>query len=144
MRLNSLFTDKGPIGTAFQYVTGMILLTFVYLASMSVYRGWWTWALELPALVILMITSVARVYDISERSKRWFVRRMGFILVGTSCLSIVIAPLLGYTGAFPSWRGVVFAYGFSWVWLTTPGQPPWWDYINGTKKIKEPEVKNVS
>lgn len=137
MKLNSLFTDKGSIGTAFQYTAAIVVLLFVYLASMSVYRGWWTWLIDLPALAIMLATSIARVYDISERSKRWFVRRVGFIMAGTSVLAIGLAPLLGYTTAFPSWRGVVFSYGIAFVWLTTPGQPPWWKYINGTKKIKD-------
>jgi hypothetical protein len=135
MKLNDLFTASGKVGTLLQYVTALALLIVVHLAGMSVYRGWATWICQLPALIIVMATAVARVYDISERSKRWFVRRMGFILVGTSCLGIALAPALGYSATFPSWKGVVFAWGLALVWLTTPGQPPWWKYINGEYKI---------
>lgn len=135
MKLNNLFTDTGVVGTVLQYTTALLLLVIVQLAGMSEYRGWWTWLAQLPALAIISATAVARVYDISARSKRWFVRRMGFILTGISCLGMAIAPIMSDTTAFPSWKSVVLVYGLSLVWLTTPGQPPWWKYISSRDKV---------
>lgn len=134
MKLNDLFTNKGRLGTIFQYTTALALLVLVQLAGTSVYRGWGTWLCELPALAIVFITAVARVYDIAERSKRWFVRRMGFILVGTSCIGIGLAPVMGYSATLPSWGEVLLIWGLALCWLTTPGQPPWWKYISGRDK----------
>lgn len=98
-------------------------------------RGWLSWAVALPALVIIALTAAARVYDISERGKRWFVRRMGLILAGASSGAVAVSPILGYSLAFPSWYTVALLWGFALTWLTTPHMPPWYRYISGEYKL---------
>lgn len=84
----------------------------------------------IPAFLIL-ITALARLNDIkkSQNSKRWWVRRMGLLMVFVS-MSIFIAAHF-FTFA-PYWRQVTALLGLWGVlltWMTTPGMPPWHKYI---------------
>lgn len=117
-------------------LAGLIFLGAHY-ASSGLPLDWRTWALSVPALIIIMLTAIARAQDIRGVNRRCFVRRMGFILAGAGALSLALAPLLGYTNSFPSWRAVVLYWGFALTWLTTPGMPPWHRYISGEWKVKK-------
>lgn len=99
--------------------------------------GWLTWALGVPPLLIIIITAIARAYDIEDQSFRGFIRKMGMVLVAASATSLLVSPLLGYTMSFPLWRQVMLYWGFALAWLTTPNMPPWWKYISGQYKLKE-------
>lgn len=98
--------------------------------------GWLTYALSAIPLLIIIITAVARAYDIKDLSWRGFARKMGMILVASSATSLIVAPLLGYYGSFPLWRNVMLYWGFALAWLTTPNMPPWWKYVSGEYKLK--------
>lgn len=119
-----------------QIALAAFLLLGIHYASTELPRDWVTWALSLPALAVVLITSMARAQDIRGNDLRSFVRRMGFILAGSGAMSLALAPVLGYTNSFPSWRAVILYWGFALTWLTTPGMPPWWKYISGEWKIK--------
>lgn len=99
--------------------------------------GWLTWGLSLPPLAIIILTALARAYDIRDLSARGFIRKMGMVLVAASAASLLVSPLLGYTSSFPLWRSVLLYWGFALSWLTTPNMPPWWKYVSGEYKLKE-------
>ena len=98
--------------------------------------GWTTYLLGMPPLVIIILTAIARAYDIKDQSWRGFTRKMGMILIASSSLSLLMSPLLGYTMSFPLWRNVMLYWGFALAWLTTPNMPPWWKYVSGEYKLK--------
>ena len=33
-----------------------------------------------------------------------------------------------------TWRGALLAWAWAFVWITTPGMPPWWDFILGVHR----------
>ena len=117
-------------------VCSMVLLALFTIAS-DLQPSWFTWGASLPAWVIVGLTAAARLHDITELSKRWFVRRLGMILVAAGALALIIAPVMGYSNSFPTWRASCLYWGFALSWLTTPGMPPWWKYINGEWKLKK-------
>lgn len=102
-------------------------------------RGWISWSFALPPLTIIFLTALARMKDITALGKRWFFRRLGFLLAAGGSLVLGAAPIMGYAGSFPSWRAVFLFWGVALVWLTTPYQPPWWKYISGEWKLKKGE-----
>lgn len=118
-----------------------ILAAVIVVASMWLVEaagvGWLTWALSLPPLLVIVLTALARAYDIKDLSARGFARKMGMILVAASAASLLVSPLLGYSMSFPLWRHVMLYWGFALAWLTTPNMPPWWKYISGEYKLKE-------
>lgn len=122
---------------AVQILTAALLLLGVHYASTELPRDWRAWAVSLPPLSVIVITALARADDIKGTDFRCFVRRIGFILAGAGALSLAVAPVLGYTNSFPSWRAVTLYWGFALTWLTTPGMPPWWKYVSGEYKLKE-------
>ena len=84
------------------------------------------------AALIISITSVARLNDITrtQSSKRWWVRRIGLLLVTVSMLMIIASY---FSISAPYWNQIVRItglWGFALTWLTTPGMPPWWKYIS--------------
>lgn len=118
-----------------------ILAAVIVVASMWLVEaagvGWLTWGLSLPPLAVIILTALARAYDIKDLSARGFTRKMGMILVAASAASLLVSPLLGYTLSFPLWRQVMLYWGFALAWLTTPNMPPWWKYVSGEYKLKE-------
>lgn len=112
----------------------LVLLTLFSLGD-NARPSWGTWLATLPAWAIVGVTAAARLHDITEIGKRWFVRRLGMILVASGALALAVAPLLNYSNSFPTWRGCCLYWGFALAWLTTPNMPPWWKYISGEKKL---------
>lgn len=94
-----------------------------------------------PAWVILLITAAARLHDMgrSEWRPRDHVRRIGMILVGVAGSVILASPFTidGWQYPDSTWRGALIAWGFAAVWTTTPGMPPWWDFILGVHRQTE-------
>lgn len=85
----------------------------------------------IPAL-ILLATAVARVNDIKkeQNSKRWWVRRLGLLLVSVSMIIFIASHFLV---ASPYWKAIMTLtglWGFALTWITTPGMPPWHKYIS--------------
>jgi len=107
----------------------------LYTVGVTVKPGWITYALQLPALVIIAITALARVNDIGpdRTGLAWQARRVFLSMAGTAGLAFMVAPFSG--GDFPSWRGLLLAWGTAGTWLTTPGMPPWAKYIAGKAKL---------
>lgn len=88
--------------------------------------------LIIVAALLISVTAVARLNDIkrSQNSKRWWVRRVGLLLVTVSMVMVVASY---FTLATPYWVQVqrfTGLWGFALTWLTTPGMPPWWKYIS--------------
>lgn len=103
----------------------------MYLASMLVSPGLVTYLLSMPALVIVAMTALARVNDITieQTATRWQVRRLGLVMAAAGALMLAIVPV--FTGEWPTWRQVMFHWGVGFTWITTPHMPPWWRYITG-------------
>lgn len=84
----------------------------------------------IPA-IILLVTAVARLNDIkrTQSSKRWWVRRLGLLLVSVAMIIFITAY---FTVAAPYWKAIMTLaglWGFALTWITTPGMPPWNKYI---------------
>lgn len=120
-----------------QISAAAIIILALHLIGDSLVPGWLTWALGAPALVIITTTAAARVHDITGMEMRWFVRRLGMLLAAGGAVSLLLAPILGYTNAFPTWRSVALQWGFALAWLTTPNMPPWWKYITGEYRLNK-------
>lgn len=112
-----------------------LLMVMTFLPDLK--PGWVTWGLALPAWVIIVFTTLARVKDITAPGKRWIARRLFLTLAGAGCTALIAAPLLGYSFAYPAWYTVVTFWGVAGVMVTSPNQPPWWKYINGDYKLKK-------
>lgn len=131
MKLSKMFDYK-----AVQVLTAGAILLGLHWFSTDLSPGWVSWGITMPALAILALTAVARVHDITASGGRWFVRRMGLILVAAAAVALAFAPMLGYTASFPSWRQVALYWGVALTWITTPNMPPWWQYVSGEWKLK--------
>lgn len=116
----------------------LAIVSAIYMCSVVIPIGWATYIITLPALAVIMITSLARVNDLSANliSKTWQLRRIGLILVGTAATTLVLEPWsdilkgIALTKAdFPSWKEVILRLGFAFVWITTPHMPPWTQYV---------------
>lgn len=107
----------------------LLVLVLIYIASVTVPPGWLTYALSVPALLVILLTAFARVSDIGTglTSAFWNVRRMGLVLAGAYAVWVLSVPLYG--GQFPTWRNLIGMWGFALVWLTSPYLPPWQVYI---------------
>lgn len=119
-----------------QFVLAAAIVVIVNLL-VGISPGWLSWGLSLPAWVIVAITTLARVKDITATSKRWMVRRGALTLAGAGATALIAAPLLGYSNAFPMWYSVITWWGIAGILITSPQQPPWWKYINGDWKLKK-------
>ncbi len=120
------------------------LLMAFYAASRFIAPGWVTYTLSSLCLVLIGITALARVNDITQNQTgtRWQVRRAGLILVGAACLGLVISPWIsGFSiSDTPTWREVMLRLGIALTWITTPMMPPWHMYITGEHKTLRLEV----
>lgn len=84
------------------------------------------------AALLILATAVARLNDIrkSQTSKRWWVRRLGLLMVSVSMVMFIASY---FTVAAPYWADalqIIGFYGFLLTWMTTPGMPPWWKYVS--------------
>lgn len=132
-------TDKafGKNGLAHMLVACAALLV-IYFTSRVIAPGLLTWAISMPAVVVVGITAIARANDIQKESSGfvWAVRKFGLALVAGACMFMVLQP---FTNTDPiSWRAVLFCYGVALCWMTTPGAQPWFDYITGAYKHDDP------
>lgn len=105
----------------------------LFVLSMTVPAGWLTYWLGVPPLIIMLMTCVARLNDIGTncRGGRWNLRRLGFVLVGLATISLLGMPIFLETPDFPSWTETTIRWGVCYVWLTTPGMPPWIQWVWG-------------
>lgn len=91
-----------------------------------------------PAWVILFITAVARLADMdrSQWAATDHARRLGMMGVGGMAIIMLAMPFTKDGWAYPSatWRTAGLSWSWALVWLTTPGMPPWWDFILGVHR----------
>lgn len=95
-----------------------------------------------PALAILA-TAAARLNDIrrSQKSKRWWVRRLGLMLISVSMMMLISSY---FTTGTPYWSQIMRLcglWGFALTWITTPGMPPWWNWISRNDPKDRVEVE---
>lgn len=113
----------------------------LYALSVLIEPGWVTYLLSLPAMLIVALTALARVNDITleKTGRNWQLRRLGFCMAGTAAVMLAGGPL---TSSEPmSWRSVFTYWGVALVWLTTPNMPPWWRYVSG--EYKAPDLRTA-
>ena len=98
-----------------------------------------TWYLvSFPAWLILAVTAAARLSDIGPH--QWAMhdhfRRLGIIGVGVTSLCTICVPLASDWWRFHTagWQDAAMAWSWALVWITTPGTPPWWDFILGVHR----------
>ena len=113
-----------------------ILLAIIVGAIMNLNPGWFSWAVTLPAHLIIILTALARIEDLTDLHLRSRVRRIGLAMVGSGSVVFCMAPFVPSIGDFPTWKAVLLVWGVALTWLTTPSQPPWWKYITG--EYREP------
>lgn len=111
-------------------------LLLLYAASVWLPSGVITHLLASVPAAAIGITALARVNDLSEdhASNRWQIRRLGLILAGVASVIYILGGLAAATHPI-EWREVLLLYGVAFTWVTTPDQPPWWQYITGEKRI---------
>lgn len=117
------------------FATVAAIALFLYTIGVTVKPSWLTYGLQLPSLVIMALTALARVNDIGPDRKgwQWEGRRIAFSAAGAAAIALMFGPFSGQD--FPSWRGLLLTWGVAGVWLTTPGMPPWDKYIMGKAKL---------
>lgn len=94
--------------------------------------------LTLPAWAIIAITMTARLADMGHN--QWKIhhhlRCAGLTAIGATALLLVADPFTTTWWMIPTTTGL--SCGISWalamVWMTTPGMPPWWDFILGVHR----------
>lgn len=120
------------------------VLAALYVLSRLIEPGLATYAMSAVPLVIIWLTAVARVNDITEPGRQWHVRRLGLVLCGAACVALLMAPLFP-SSDFPSWSEVYIRWGFALTWLTTPNMPPWTRYVFGgmPERRSEPREKQL-
>lgn len=100
------------------------------------------WALlSFPAWLILAITAAARLHDMAPEdwAPRDHVRRAGMIGAGFLSALMAFAPFTLGWWKVPAadWLTTSLAWSWAFIWLTTKGTPPWWDFILGVHRKTE-------
>lgn len=94
--------------------------------------------LAAPAWIILFVTATARLSDMGrdEWSIAAHVRRAGLIGCAVASVTMLATPFAkdGWLYGDSTWRGVLLSWAIAIDWVTTPGMPPWWDFILGVHR----------
>lgn len=100
------------------------VLMIYLLTTLTPDRGWHTYFVALPAIIVVGLIAIARVNHIGNElvGRRWDVRRMGLSIVVSMCFMYAVGPLYDQ---FITWRATMLFWGVAMVWSTTPGLPPW-------------------
>lgn len=91
-----------------------------------------------PAWCIVILTAWARLADMGR--DQWstidHVRRLGMIGVAAAAAAMIATPFAadGWQFGESTWRGLLLAWSLAAVWVSTPGMPPWWDFILGVHR----------
>lgn len=97
--------------------------------------------LSAPAWLVLVFTAAARLHDLgrAQWALHHHVRRIGLIGVGFIAGIQLCGPLTidWWRYAEASWETFIIGWSWTFVWLTTPGMPPWWDFILGVHRQTE-------
>jgi hypothetical protein len=94
---------------------------------------------SMVALALIAITALPRLNDIGrdKMGPRWHVRRLALIVTGSD--SVAIAFCLLTFGGVPQWLNSILYCGFAGMLFTTPGLPPWEQYITGSFREPMPD-----
>lgn len=117
--------DRAAI--AKRHVLPALILFIAFAASgllqWLVAPGALTYVAGFPALILILLTALARVNDIKDHqtSLRWQARRT-FLVFAAGGAVYMLATV-------PTWGMVLLYWGVAGTWLTTPGQPPWHQYL---------------
>lgn len=114
------------------FIGGAAGVSLFQFAASHYPAGWGSWLATAPALVILLITALARLDDIGldKMTAVWQARRIGLVLTGIGCVYLLMAPFSDQP-MFPTWIGSMLSWGVALTWISTPSMPPWWKYITG-------------
>lgn len=115
------------------FVAALFIVGCIYVGSIVMEPGWGTYLISLPAALLLAVVSLVRLNSIGPECMglSWQIRRIGLIMTGTGAVMLLTTPFLD-DPLFPTWRAVVILHGVAWAWLTTPDQPPFWKYWDGS------------
>lgn len=106
------------------WAVGMIVgFALACTATLLVRPGAVTYVLGFPALVLVIITAIARLNDIpdDETGLRWQLRRLWLLSVMTGAAFLLFSV--------PTWPELLLFWGVAGASLTLPGQPPWHVYL---------------
>lgn len=119
-------------------VSALILL-LVYVTTTFLPPGVWSVLVYEFSILIIGLTALARVNDISskQRSKRWHARRFGLTLMGVGASTLGVAVAVG-ASPNPTWKETLFMLGLAIMLFTTPNQEPWWKWISHKDKVDDP------
>lgn len=117
---------------------GILALGITYAASL-LDPGWVSYFISLPAFAVIAATATSRIVDMQGWELHHAVRRTGFLLMIAYVAAMTISPFTE-TPTFPSWYAVVGTWGLTMCWLTTPNMPPWWKWVSGQYKYKDPRM----
>lgn len=117
---------------------GLLALSMTYAASF-VHPGWGSYLATFPALSIIAATSLVRIVDMQGWEIHHAIRRTGFLMVLAFATAIAVSPFTD-TPTFPTWTMMVGCWGLAGCWLTTPNMPPWWKWVSGQYKYKDPRM----
>ncbi len=103
----------------------------LYVLNQTVTPGLACYLLSIPALALISFTALARVNDIKadQVEWNWHLRRFGLVFAGCGSAAMILAPLGGLI-EYPSWTELMIYYGIAMTWFTTPGMPPWWQFMS--------------
>lgn len=123
-------------------ISVLILLT-IYFLSGFVEPGWWTYGVMIPAAVVVVGTTYARLNAMGPELMGWTwqLRRIGITLIGGAVISLLGTPFLDEP-VFPTWRTVLIMWGLAATWLTTPNMAPWDWYLAGKYRQPPPVDSN--
>lgn len=132
---------------AAQAICATGVLGLVYWLSTVVPSGPLTWALVVPADLIIALTTLARVNDMTQQQTGWRsqLHRISYLLAGVAAVGYLFLELEGHP-QYPPWKSVMLQWGIALNWLSAPGLPPWHRYMSGDflrKEIKDGS-QNVS
>ena len=115
------------------FIAALFVVAAVYVGSITLSPGWGTYFIAFPAALLLAVVSLVRLNSIGPECMglSWQIRRIGLILTGTGSVMLLSTPFLS-DPLFPTWRALVIIHGVAWAWLTTPDQPPFWKYWDGS------------
>lgn len=134
------FVAKSKLVLRQQAIPASILLSVMlalYVLSLYVSPGWMTFGISSLSLVIVLVTVLARVNDMSIglTGGRWNFRRAGLTLAGAGAFADMLSNCPAWGNA-PTWNEAMLHAGFAMTWLTTPNMPPWWSWIAGKVEVK--------
>lgn len=117
------------------FTVSLSVVLGMYYMSVMMNPGWGSYAALLPGCLLITAVAFVRCNAIGPQHMGvvWQIRRMGLVALGIAGVAIASGPFLEVP-VFPTWRAVVMVNGVAFVLVTTPFQPPFWKYWDGSYK----------